>query len=292
MHIVPGVLIRRNAEKNAVPLVFDVPRSGCHYPNDFSPVAPFRTIHEWVSKHVDELYAEAPKVGATLLSATFANAYIDANRNLLDIDPDLIEGEWSEPLQPGDKSNRLGIGLIHRIAAGDVSLYDRRLTVTEVKHRIDNYYKPYHAELASIIDQGLAEHGAAWHLSCHCMATIGPDYSHDKGKRRAEFCISDCDGATSNAEFLDVVVSAFRSLGYGVSVNDPFKGAESIRMHGRPDKGVNSLQIEMVRGLYLEDDNFTKSVNFERVRQDLGKFTAIVADHVRSKIGSAARVPG
>jgi N-formylglutamate amidohydrolase len=195
-------------------------------------------------------------------------------------------------LQPGDKSNRLGIGLIHRIAAGDVPLYDRRLTVTEVKHRIDNYYKPYHAELASIIDQGLAEHRAAWHLSCHCMATIGPDYSHDKGKRRAEFCISDRDGATSNAEFLDVVVSALRSLGYGVSVNEPFKGAESIRMHGKPEKGVNSLQIEMVRGLYLEDDNFTKSVNFERVRQDLGKFTAIVADHVRSKIGSAPRVPG
>jgi N-formylglutamate deformylase len=287
MHIIPGVLIRRDPRGSPVPLVFDVPRSGCHYPNDFDPVTPFRAIHEWVSKHVDELYGDAPKGGATLLSAVFANAYIDANRNLLDMDADLIDGEWPEPLQPGDKSNRLGIGLIHRIAAGDIPLYDRKLTVVEVQHRIDNYYKPYHSELSSIIARGVAVHGSAWHLSCHCMATIGPDYSHDKGKRRAEFCISDRDGTTSDTEFLDVVVNAFRSLGYGVSVNDPFKGAESIRMHGRPAEGVNSLQIEMVRGLYLEDDNFSRSANFDRVRTDLGKFVAIVADYVRGKVGSA-----
>ena len=285
MHIIPGVLIRRDPEGSPLPLVFDVPRSGCHYPNDFNPVAPFRAIHEWVSKHVEELYGNAPQAGATLLSAVFTNAYIDANRNLLDIDPDLIDGKWPEALQPGDKSNRLGIGLIHRIAAGDVPLYDRKLSVAEIRHRIDNYYKPYHAELSSIIEQGLAAHGSAWHLSCHCMATIGPDYSHDRGKRRAEFCISDRDGTTSDREFLEVVVNAFRSLGYGVSVNDPFKGAESIRMHGSPGKGVNSLQIEMVRGLYLEDDNFTRSANFDRVKEDLGKFSAIVAGYVRGKIG-------
>jgi N-formylglutamate deformylase len=250
-------------------------------------VAPFRAIHEWVSKHVDELYGKAPSVGATLLSATFANAYVDANRSLLDIDPDLIEGEWPETLEPGDKSNRLGIGLIHKVAAGGIPLYDRKLSVAEVRQRIENYYKPYHAELASIIERGLADYGATWHLSCHCMATIGPDHSHDNGKRRAEFCISDRDGTTSDGEFLDIVVSAFRSLGYNVSVNDPFKGAESIRMHGRPQYGVNSLQIEMVKGLFLEDDNFRKSANFDRVRQDLTKFASIVAVYIRGKVRSA-----
>jgi N-formylglutamate amidohydrolase len=284
MHIIPGVLIRHDPVRNAVPLVFDVPRSGCHYPNDFNPVAPFRAIHEWVSKHVEELYGLSPQKGATLLFASFANSYIDANRNLLDIDPSLIDGEWPAPLQPGDKSTRLGIGLIHKVASGDIQLYDRKLSVAEVQHRIDHYYKPYHAELTGIIDRGLAEHGAAWHLSCHCMATIGPDYSHDKGKRRAQFCISDRDGTTSDPEFLEVVVGAFRQLGYSVSVNDPFKGAESIRMHGNPGKGVSSLQIEMVKGLYLEDDNFTKSARFDRVQQDLGRFAGIVADYVRTKL--------
>lgn len=284
MHILPGVLTREDPSRNPVPLVFDVPRSGCHYPNDFNPVAPFRAIHEWVSKHVDELYGLAPQHGATLLIANFANAYIDANRSLADIDPDLIDGTWPEPLEPSDKSVRLGIGLIHKVAAGDVALYDRKLTIAEVQHRIEHYYTPYHAELSAFIERGLTEHGAAWHLSCHCMATIGPDYAHDKGKRRADFCISDRDGTTSDAEFLDVVVNGLRQFGYSVSVNDPFKGADSIRRHGNPAKRVNSLQVEMVKGLYMQDDSFNKSADFEKVREDLGKFAAIVADYVRSKI--------
>ncbi|MGN6304222.1 MAG: N-formylglutamate amidohydrolase [Mesorhizobium sp.] len=284
MHILPGVLTREDPSDNPVPLIFDVPRSGCHYPNDFSPVAPFRAIHEWVSKHVDDLYGLAPQHGATLLVASFANAYIDANRSLSDIDPDLIDGVWPEPLEPSDKSARLGIGLIHKVCAGDIPLYDRKLSIAEVQHRIENYYKPYHSELGALIQRGLDQHGAAWHLSCHCMATIGPDYAHDKGKRRADFCISDRDGTTSNAEFLDVVVNAFRELGYSVSVNDPFKGADSIRRHGNPAGGVNSLQIEMVKGLYMQDDNFNKSADYDRVREDLGKFAATVSAYVRSKI--------
>ena len=284
MHIIPGVLVRHDPEGEAVPLVFDIPRSGCHYPNDFASIAPFRAVHEWVSKYVEEVYALAPTAGSTLLFASFANAYIDANRSLIDIDPELIEGEWPGPIQPSDKSNRLGIGLIHKIAAGNLPLYDRKLKVAEVQHRIDAYYKPYHAELSSIIAGFLKHHRAAWHLSCHCMATIGPDYAHDRGKRRADFCVSDRDGTTSDRDFLDAVVSAFREVGYTVSVNDPFKGAESIRMHGDPAKRVNSLQIEMVKGLYMEGDNFRKSPAFDRVRSDLGHFAHRIADYVRNKI--------
>ena len=284
MYVVPGLLMRHDPEKDAVPLVVDIPRSGCHYPNDFNPVAPFRAIHEWVSKYLEEIYGLAPQYGATILFANFANAYIDANRHLSDIDPDLIEGGWPEPLEPSDKSSRLGIGLIHRIAAGDIPLYDRKLTVQEVKHRIDAYYRPYHTALGAIIDKYVAAHGAAWHLSCHCMATIGPDYAHDKGKRRADFCISDRDGTTSDPEFLDVVVGSLRKLGYSVSINDPFKGAESIRLHSDRTRRVNSLQIEMVKGLYMEEDNFNKSAAFARVRRDLGSFTGLVAEYIRAKI--------
>ena len=80
------------------------------------------------------------------------------------------------------------------------------------------------------------------------------------------------------------MITPFRELGYSVSVNDPFKGADSIRRHGNPADGVNSLQIEMVKGLYMQDDNFNKSADYDRVREDLGKFAATVSAYVRSKI--------
>ena len=80
------------------------------------------------------------------------------------------------------------------------------------------------------------------------MGTIGPVTAHDHGQRRNDFCLSDRDGTTSSREFMDVIAGAMRALGYSVSYNDPFKGAESVRLHGNPAGGVHSVQIEVIPG--------------------------------------------
>ena len=112
----PGVLQQRVPAQNAAPLVFDIPRSGSDYPREFRSPAPFDAVRRSVSMYVEELYANAPDHGATWLYALFPNTYIDANRHELDVDPEWFEGEWSEPLQPSDKSLR-GMGLIPRVCA-------------------------------------------------------------------------------------------------------------------------------------------------------------------------------
>ena len=42
--------------------------------------------------YVDELYAAAPALGATLIGAVFPRSYLDLNRAADDLDPALIDG--------------------------------------------------------------------------------------------------------------------------------------------------------------------------------------------------------
>jgi hypothetical protein len=110
----PGILYRIDPSHNPAPLVFDIPRSGREYPNDFRSPAAFNEVKSSISMYVEELYNQAPKNGACWLFACFPNAYIDANRHARDIDPALIDGELETPFEPTEKS-KFGVGLIHRV---------------------------------------------------------------------------------------------------------------------------------------------------------------------------------
>ena len=278
-----GVYLYTPPAGTPAPVVFDVPRSGREYPSAFRTDAPFAEVHFMVSMHVEELWGLAPEAGCGLLHATFPNNWIDANRGLADLDPDLLDEPWPDPLAPTDKSARLGLGLIHSRTYGGHALQPRKLTVAEVRQRIDTCWRPYHDRLAALIADQRRAAGVAFHLSCHCMGTIGPATAHDHGQRRRDFCLSDRDGATSSRGFIDAVAAAIRSHGYSVSINDPFKGAESIRLHGDPAGGVHSVQIETIKELFFSEATFEKKPEFDRVRSDMGKVAAEIAAYARSQ---------
>jgi N-formylglutamate amidohydrolase len=89
---------------------------------------------------VDELYAEAPAHGATLIGALFPRSYLDPNRGVEDIDEALIDGKWPTPLKPSQKT-RSGLGLVRRVARS-TPIYDRKLSVDEVLARIERCHTP------------------------------------------------------------------------------------------------------------------------------------------------------
>jgi N-formylglutamate deformylase len=280
------VLFRCEPQGEPAPFVVEVPRSGTLYPRDFRAVAPFDVVHSAVSMYVDELFAGTPAAGGTLLVARFPNVYIDANRGLDDLDPDMIEGVWLQPLAQTQKKS-LGVGLVRRLAKAGVPMYDRKLTVDEVEHRIHHYHEPYHEELAGILEAQRRRFGSAFHISCHCMNAIGSEQTPDPGRERPDFCIGDQDGTTSGREFTEFVVETLRGRGFRVTVNDPYKGAECVRRHGAPAQGVHSLQIETCKRLFMHEKTFLRSDGFQRLREELDRLLAAVAGfarrHARSK---------
>jgi N-formylglutamate amidohydrolase len=279
----PGVLYRRSPAVNGAPLVFDIPRSGSDYPREFRSPAPFDAVRRSVSMYVEELYGSAPAHGAAWLYALFPNVYIDANRHERDVDPAFVEGEFPEPLEPSDRSTR-GMGLIPRVCGkGDVPLDTGPISVADLRHRLDDYYWPYHNELAAILDGFRAEHGIAYHVSCHSMSSIGGKAVADPGRPRSEFDIGSRHGETCEPEFVEAVTACLSGFGYDVTVNEHFAGAESVRKHGNPEGGVHSLQIEINRSLYMDEDRYRRGEKFETVRTHLEQLIRRLADFARGK---------
>jgi len=263
----------------AIPLVLDSPHSGTEYPRDFEFAAPLAVVRQAEDTYVAELYAAAPDVGATLIEALFPRAYIDPNRHVLDMDPQLLADAWPDPIKPSRKSE-LGIGLIWRLAHGGVPMYSRKLSVTEVRRRIVECYDPYHAAVASALDEAHRAFGAVWHLNCHSMPAVGDVMSDDPGRQRADFVLGDRDGSTCTPEFTAFVAAKLRDMGYVVAINDPYKGVEIVRRHGRPLERRHSLQIEVNRKHYMDERTLIKNAGFAALQANLGTLLGTLAEFI------------
>ncbi|MBR0669646.1 N-formylglutamate amidohydrolase [Neoroseomonas soli] len=282
MHVRPGVFLRRDPVADAAPVVFDIPRSGAEYPRAFRATAPMADVQRSISMYVEEVYGNVPDAGATWLYACFPNVFIDANRHELDIDPEAIEGEWPAALQPGAKT-KMGIGLIPMVCAGTTRLYSGKLPVAEVRARLDDYYWPYHNELARLLNAQRERHGIALHMSCHSMPAIAAAGQADAGQRRSDFDLGDRNGTTCGAEVVDLVGSVLRGFGYNVTNNKHFIGAECVRKHGNPQNGIHSLQIEMNRSLYMDEAARTRRPELETVRAHLTELARQLAAYACSR---------
>ncbi|MGT2492986.1 N-formylglutamate amidohydrolase [Cupriavidus basilensis] len=137
-------------QDQALPLVCDSPHSGTCYPQDFGcghPAAAFGaartpTWNRCGSRASDRRHADRRE---------FPRVYIDPNRTLEDLDPELLDGTW-----PGRwrqvKRRRLGYGLIWRNVDAATRIYDRKLSLQEVRSRIDRYYRPYHQAPSAAVE--------------------------------------------------------------------------------------------------------------------------------------------
>jgi N-formylglutamate deformylase len=278
---VPAFL-RHGPEGAALPLVLDSPHSGEHYPDDFDHVPPRAMVRLAEDTHVARLYRTATRVGATLIEATFPRAYIDANRSLVDLDPSMLADEWPDAVTPSRKTEQ-GIGLVWRIARGGAPLYDRKLTAGEVRARIDRWYLPYHAALTAEIDALHRTFGAVWHINCHSMPAVGDANADDPGRERADFVLGDRDGTTCEPAFTNLVAATVRGMGYTVAVNDPYKGVELVRRQGRPAEHRHSLQIEIKRTLYMDEQTLEPNAGYVRLERDLARLMALLAGFVTDR---------
>jgi N-formylglutamate deformylase len=279
---IPGVLTLSAPEGEALPLMFDSPHNGTAYPDDFNHDCPRAAIRWGEDSFIDEIYEAAPRHGAWLLAAGFPRTYIDPNRGLEALDPALIEGTWPHPTEVTPKTAD-GIGLIWQNGGAGVKIYDRLLSVAEVEHRIDACWRPYHAALTETIAGIMARHGQCWHVNCHSMFSVG--FGTELGKKDIpveDVVLGNIDGRTCGTEFTEVVAEAFRGQGLSVAVNKRFKGGEIVRKIGDPAAGCHSLQIELDRGLYMDERRMVKSADFAKLQGVVTAVIGRIADYVRS----------
>lgn len=265
-----------------LPLIFDSPHSGDRYPEDFDHVLDRKILRRSEDAFIDALYDHVPDQGATLLYALFPRCYIDPNRNLLDIDPAMIDGGWPGEVRPSFKLDN-GVGLIWRQVKTYGRIYDRLLTREEVQARIDRCWQPYHSALSDLFERFHAKHGFVYHVDCHSMPEWGDATTEDGAVRRADFILGDRDGTTCGKDFSALIAETLRAEGYSVVFNDPYKGVELVQRYSDPDANRHSIQIEINRALYMNEDEITRNDRFDELKKSLRKMTQVLADYVAER---------
>ena len=266
----PPFKVVRPAVQTA-PFVWCSPHSGRDYPAAF--LAQVRldplSLRKSEDCYVDELFAAVATLGAPLLCAQFPRAYIDVNREPYELDPEL----FIEPLPDyaNSQSARVagGLGTIARIVADGEEIYARPLKLTEAFERIERLYKPYHAALADLIDATHRKFGYAILIDCHSMPS---SLMTQTSGRRPDVVLGDRFGAACHQRLSAFAKDAMTKLGYDTQMNRPYAGGFITEHYGRPGRGIHALQIEINRGLYLDEFSLEKTAGFAKLQGDLATF--------------------
>ena len=265
------------------PLVISVPHAGRDYPEAFrrSSRLDATRLRRSEDAYVDELFSAAPALGASMLVASFPRAWLDVNREPYELDPRMIEGPI--PSHANTRSVRVagGLGTVPRLVAEGLDIYRSRLPVREALGRIEAVYKPYHSALRELLATTHDRHGRAVLLDCHSM----PSAMREGESGRPDVVVGDRFGTSASREITDRVIAALRERGFVVARNKPYAGGFITEHYGRPPRGLHAVQIELNRGLYMNETTYEKTAGFEALRAELAAF---LSDFLR-RIGDQDR---
>lgn len=257
-------------------VVFASPHSGRDYPWHFlqESVLDERAIRSSEDGFVDVLFDAAPAHGAPLLAAVAPRAFVDLNRAADELDPALIAGARNLTHNPRIAS---GLGVIPRVVAGGRIIRDGKITMAEAQLRLETWYHPYHRRLRALLDQAHLAFGQATLFDCHSMPREALETVRFANGVRPDVVLGDLFGASCNRDVVDQVEEHLTDAGLKVSRNTPFAGAFVMRQYGRPASGVNALQIEIDRSLYMNENQIRPSGNFAALKQVIDDLVAKLA---------------
>ncbi len=247
------------------PFVFVSPHSGCLYPPSFLQASPLSalSLRQSEDAFVDELFASAPAFGAPLIAARFPRAFVDANRAANEIDPAMFDALPALPMAARTARMAAGLGVIPRIVRDGLEIYREALPAREAVFRLDAFYRPYHAALAKLVEETRARFGWAVVVDCHSMPSSA---------RVPDIVIGDHYGEAAARPLVDHARECLRRSGFSIGYNAPYAGGHTTLVYGKPAEGMQALQIEINRALYLDEARMEKLSGFNDCQARLAGF--------------------
>lgn len=258
----------------ATPMIFASPHSGRVYPATMMAASPLdaAAIRRSEDAWVDRLIERAPAHGARLITARLARVWLDVNREAWELDPAMFEDELPPYARARTARVAAGLGAIAKVVCEGQEIYDRKLSFAEARSRIEAVHRPYHAALRRLIAEAKAAHGLAVLVDCHSMPSAA---ARSATGRSCDIVVGDRYGGSCAAGLSRRVEQTLTALGYKVARNVPYAGGYTTEHHGAPAKGVHALQIEVNRGLYMDEASLARTPGFARLKNDL---EALMAD--------------
>ena len=243
--------------RGSLPVLLSVPHSGRDYDqgvlaNAAQGLASLETLEDPL---VDRLVWRAVASGIGAVIQPVPRAVIDCNRDEEEVDPAAILDISPAPVGP---RARYGLGLVASRTHKHGALWRRPIDRAELRRRVEQVHRPYHAALAEGLAGMIAVHGEVLLLDCHSMPSRGRS-------KQADVVIGDRHGTSAASWVSAEAARLVRSGGFTAALNDPYAGGAIVGRHGRPSDGVHALQLEIDRGAYLKADGRTAGIGFDRV---------------------------
>ena len=225
---------------------------------------------------VDELIGSGPSQGAALICANLARAYIDVNREAFELDQAMFADELSDFARARTARVAAGLGAIARVVSEGQEIYTRKLTFDEARRRIEGVHGPYHQALARLLGEAHAAHGYAVLIDWHSMPAAAARAGSRDGP--CDMVLGDRFGASCASLVTQKVEQELEARGYKVARNAPYAGGYTTEHYGRPNRRTHALQIEINRGIYLDEATLEPTQGFAKLQADLETLTrALVA---------------
>ncbi len=258
--LTPAFTIARPAQWRAG-VVFASPHSGNIYPQSFIDRSSLTLaqLRRNEDIFIDKLFGPCVATGAPLLSARFPRCYVDVNR----AEDELPQGWYPTPTKPTARA-LAGLGVIPTHMNETTHIYKKPLDVGIAKMRLTHLYHPYHNALQDLISDSLTRFGQTLLIDCHSMPGFSP-----MGARRPDIILGDRFGTSCHPDTLARIQGIFRAAGYTVSTNYPYAGGFVTTHYGRPDAGIEALQIEVNRDLYLNPVTLAPKRGYDRLADNL-----------------------
>lgn len=255
------------------PLIFASPHSGRRYPAELLADARVGLIslRRTEDAYVDELFAGVAAHGASLLSATFARAYVDLNRDAAELDPEMFDERPPASVHTTSARVQAGLGAIPRVSGDGQAIYRRKLSLHEASRRIDAVHRPYHDTLQNLLLETKTQFGCAVLIDCHSMP------SNARGAHAPDIVLGDRFGASCHPSVTALAEATLRRMNYRVARNAPFAGGHTTQTYGRPAQRVHALQIEINRALYVDERTLERTNGHTRVRADMSRLAEALA---------------
>ena len=110
-------------------------------------------------------------------------------------------------------------------------------------------------------------HGYSIHINCHSMPAIASRSATDfPGEAHADFVVGDRDATTANPALSEMICAHLKSMGYSVAYNHPYKGVELVRRYANPAAQRHSIQLEINRKLYMDENTLAMTPGFASLK--------------------------
>lgn len=277
------VFSEKNTDNPVYPLLLSVPHSGTYFPPEFlqNVQSDVKTLRRNEDLLVDKLIEAAVKNGLPMMKMEVSRAFVDLNRDKLELDPSMYYNYPQDTDVLFDKHCRVGLGVVHRINYKRENLYAGLLDYNEVQERLKNVYDVYHKQLQKNIDAVLKKFGFCLVLDCHSMPSKICSIIDDRSG--IDICLGNLFSQSCPQDISDFFAGQFWNKNYNVEFNCPYSGAFITFNYCQPRRKMWTLQLEINRALYADEALLEPNDNFDNVANDVSEAIINLAENIKRR---------